>query len=106
MATLLEFRRVLFRSADLVVIDLEIGLKTTFGNVTEFAWQDEGTLLAMTLAAGVREGNGVMVYDPGSGTLRTLASDTTTFRSLAWRKEADDLAVLQTKTDSDRKSVV
>lgn len=88
------------RGADLVVIDLESGLKTTFGNVTEFAWQDEGTLLAMTLAAGVREGNGVMVYDPGSGTLRTLASDTTTFRSLAWRKEADDLAVLQTKTDS------
>src|SRR5690625_6990067 len=39
------------RGADLVVIDLESGLKTTFGNVTEFAWQDEGTLLAMTLAA-------------------------------------------------------
>jgi len=88
------------KGVDLVVRDLATGLDTNFGNVSSFAWQDGGTLLAMTIDAEGKVGNGVRVYDAATGTLRTLASDTAIFTGLAWREDADDLAVLRTRADS------
>src|SRR5205823_3686602 len=37
------------RGADLIVRDLEQGTDLTFGNVSDFAWNDGGTLLAMAI---------------------------------------------------------
>ena len=88
------------KGSDLVVRDLETGVSTNFGNVSGYAWQDEGTLLALTIDADARAGNGVQLYDPANGTLRTLDSDTATYTGLAWRKDADDLAVLKTRADT------
>lgn len=88
------------RGVDLVVRDLNTGLSTNFGNVSEFAWQGKGSLLAMTIDAEAKAGNGVQVFDPSTGVLRTLASDTAAFSGLAWRKDADDLAVRKALSDS------
>src|SRR5665647_69879 len=42
------------RGADLVVRDLEQGSDVTLGNVAEYAWSDDGALLAMTIdVAGI-----------------------------------------------------
>ncbi len=88
------------KGVDLVVRDLARGTNTNFGNVAEFRWQDEGTLLALVIDAAAKAGNGVQLYDAANGTLRTLDSDTATYTGLAWRKDADDLAVLRTRVDS------
>lgn len=88
------------RGADLIVRDLASGTHTAFGNVADFAWRDQGALLAMTIDAGTKAGNGVQLYDPGRGTLRTLDSDTSRYTGLVWREDADDLAVLRVFTDS------
>ena len=37
----------------------------TFGNVTEYAWQSKGPLLAFTIGVDGRRGNGVQLYNPG-----------------------------------------
>lgn len=47
------------KGADLVVRDLATGADVLFGDIAEFAWQNEGGLLAMTIDAEVRPRNGV-----------------------------------------------
>ena len=88
--------------ATLVVRELSTGRDTTFGNVSEYAWQSAGDLLAMTISAEGKAGNGVQLFDPASGALRVLDSAAAAFTGLTWRKDADDLAVLRSKTDPGR----
>ena len=61
-------------------------------------WQTKGRLLAIAIAAEDRAGNGVQVFDPGAGTLRVLDSGSARYLGLGWRKDADDLVVLKSKT--------
>ena len=83
----------------LIVRELATGRDTTFGNVTEFVWQDKGKLLALAISADDKTGNGVQLFDPESGSLRVLDSAAAIYTGLTWRKEADDLAVLRGATD-------
>ena len=85
--------------ADVLVRDLTRGGSMSFGNVAAFAWQEDGSLLAMTVDAEDRVGNGVRLYDPESGRIRSLDADEATYRELSWREGAPDLAVLKTFED-------
>ena len=105
-------------AATLIVRDLATGRDVTFGNVSEFAWQEahphdrneldpnagtaQGRLLAMTIQTEGKTGNGVHLFDPDSGALRVLDSSGSTYAGLVWRKDADELAVLRSKTDDRR----
>jgi len=88
----------------LIVRQLASGRDTTFGNVSQFAWQDteRSRLLAMIINAEGKTGNGVQLFDPETAVLRALDSSASIYAGLAWRKDAPDLAVLRAKTD-DRK---
>ena len=88
--------------ATLVVRDLASGRDTTFGNVAEYAWQSAGELLAMTISAEGKSGNGVQIFDPATGALRVLDSAAASYSGIAWRKDAGDLVVLRSKTDPAR----
>jgi dipeptidyl aminopeptidase/acylaminoacyl peptidase len=83
----------------LILRQLASGRDTTFGNVAEFAWQDKGKLLAITISAEDKTGNGVQLFDPETGALRVLDSSSSIYSGLAWRKDSADLAVLRSKTD-------
>jgi dienelactone hydrolase len=85
-----------------VIRDLATGRDTTFGNISDASWQTKGRLLALAIAADERSGNGVQIYDPSSGTLRVLDSAPARYLGLGWRKDADDLVVLKSKTDQGR----
>src|SRR2546430_4658158 len=85
--------------ATLILRQLASGRDTTFGNVAEFAWQDKGKLLAITISAEDKTGNGVQLFDPETGALRVLDSSSSIYSGLAWRKDSADLAVLRSKTD-------
>ncbi|PYS59482.1 MAG: S9 family peptidase, partial [Acidobacteria bacterium] len=85
--------------ATLIVRHLASGRDMTFGNVAEFAWQDKGKLLAITISAEDKTGNGVQLFDPETGALRVLDSSSSIYNGLAWRKDSADLAVLRSKTD-------
>jgi dipeptidyl aminopeptidase/acylaminoacyl peptidase len=87
---------------DLVVRNLTTGVETNFGNVSDFAWQEGGTILAMIIDAESQAGNGVQVYDVASGTLRTLDSRDSRYTRLTWRDDEDDLAVLRVRADDER----
>lgn len=89
------------RGADLIIRDLVRGADLHFGNVSEFAWQDEGSLLAIITSAEGRVGNGVRLLDPASGRLRTLDSADAVYSGLAWREDADDLAAFRSFENED-----
>jgi hypothetical protein len=86
----------------LVLRQLATGRDTAFGNVSEFAWQDEkhrGTLLAMAISTGEKTGNAIQLFDTQTGSLKVLDSSASTYSNLAWRKDSVDLAALKSKTD-------
>lgn len=84
---------------DVIVRDLTDGTEMLFGNVSEMAWQDEGTLLALATDADDQVGNGVTLYDPVTGRIRSLDTEEAVYRELTWRDESDDLVVLRTRVD-------
>lgn len=88
----------------LIVRDLATGRDMTFGNVSQFAWQDaeRGHLLAFAISAAGKTGNGLQLFDPATGVLRVLDSSPSIYTGLAWRKDAADLAVLRAKTDEKK----
>ena len=86
---------------DVVVRELATGESLSLGNVAQMAWQDEGHLLAMTIDADDQIGNGVRLYDPESGRLRSLDTDEATYKHLGWREDAADLSVLKTYSDDE-----
>jgi len=81
------------KGADLRVLDLESDTTMTFGNVSEYAWSDTGSYLAIVVATGSDEANGVQLYNAGNGVLLPLASSGSAYEGLAWREDALDLAV-------------
>ena len=90
--------------ATLIVRDLATGTDTTFGNIAEYSWQnDERThLLALTISAEGKSGNGVHLFDPKTTVLKVLDSNAATYVGLTWREKSADLAVLRAKTDEKR----
>lgn len=91
--------------ATLIVRQLASGRDTTFGNVAEYTWQDlpqRGRLLALTISAEDKTGNGVQLFDPETSVLRVLDSSATSYSGLTWRKESADLTVLRAKTEEKR----
>ena len=91
--------------AILLLRQLSTGRDTSFGNVSEYAWQDlpkTGTLLAMTINTEDKTGNGVQVFDVRSAAVRVLDTSASIYSGLSWRKKSSDLAVLRSKSDDHR----
>ena len=91
--------------ATLLLRQLSTGRDTSLGNVSEFAWQDlprRGTLLAMTINAEDKTGNGVQIFDVQTGSVRVLDTSASVYSGLSWRKKSADLAVLRSKSDDHR----
>jgi dipeptidyl aminopeptidase/acylaminoacyl peptidase len=87
-----------------IVRQLATGKETTFGNVSEFSWQDvdQSHLLAMTINAEGHVGNGVQLFDPQTTVLRVLDSAGAVYSTPTWRHHSSDLAVFRAKTDAKR----
>ena len=83
----------------LLVRDLASGVDTTFGDVTNFKWQDKGTHLAMTIGVENRVGNAIQLYDAAKNTITVLDSGDASFSGLTWRKHSSDLAAFRSKRD-------
>ncbi len=81
--------------ADVVLRDMSSGLVRNIGNVNQFEFDDAGKLLAYTVDAPERLGNGVYLLDPATGETRALVTAQADFDQLAWSGDGADLAVLR-----------
>lgn len=91
--------------AELILRQLAGGRDLSFGNVSEFAWQDlpkNGRFLAMAVNSDDKTGNGVQLFDTETATLRVLDSSSSVYDGLVWRRDGADLAVLRAKSDDHR----
>jgi dienelactone hydrolase len=91
--------------ATLLLRQLSNGRDTSFGNVSEYAWQDlpkTGTLLAMTMSTEDKTGNGIQIFDARTASVRVLDTSASVYSGLSWRKKSADLAVLRSKSDDHR----
>lgn len=88
------------KGRDLIVHNLQTRTSRNIGNVSEWALNDKGNLLAYIIDAEKNRGNGVELFNLEQYQIRFLASDTTTFRKLNWEKEQSALTFLQAFYDT------
>ncbi len=88
----------------IIIRQLSSGRDTTFGNVSQHVWQnsENSHLLAMTISADGKAGNGVHLFDPETTVLRVLDSSSSVYKGLVWRKDVADLAVFMDMTDEKK----
>lgn len=87
-----------FQGRDVIVTDLQTGSRRNIGNVASFAFNKPGTLLAYTVDAAGKAGNGLYVLDPATGYTRALDTDTLRYDRLAWNEAGSAVAVLRGET--------
>ncbi|MCJ7680081.1 MAG: prolyl oligopeptidase family serine peptidase, partial [Candidatus Aminicenantes bacterium] len=88
----------------LIIRQLQSGRDTSFGNVSQYDWQnaENSHLIAMTISAEDKTGNGIHLFDPETGVLRVLDSSPSVYTGLIWRKDSEDLAVFKAVTDKKK----
>ncbi len=81
--------------SDAILYDLGTGRGQLLGSAGDAAFNRAGDLLAYTVDATVRDGNGVFVIDLASGATRALDNDARTYARLAWNDAGTGVAVLK-----------
>ena len=89
--------------ADLVVRDLTTGANRLIGSVSQYEFDDAGKLLAYTVDAAERLGNGIYLLDPATGDTRQLDAASADYDQLTWSSEGTQLAVFRGDKPKDMK---
>lgn len=85
--------------SELLIRNLQTGQNQLIGNVSEYKFNEEGTLLAVALDASGKLGNGVHLVDLNNRSVTVLESDTTDFKNLTWSEEESALAFIKSHSD-------
>ena len=83
------------RGRDAILLDLRTGRFQLLGSVADYAFNRSGELLAYTVDAAVKDGNGLFVFDTRNGRTTPLDNDAKSYSRLAWNDEGTALAVLK-----------
>ncbi len=83
------------RGLDALLLDLRTGNHSLLGSIGDFAFNRTGELLAFTVEAAVKDGNGVFVFDARNGRITPLDNDAKSYSRLVWNEEGTALAVLK-----------
>lgn len=86
---------------DLVLHNLETGLSQNMGNVAEYKFNKQGTLLAYTIDAENKEGNGILLLKLLKNRLILLDTGKMDYAQIVWDKKGTALAVLKGKQEKD-----
>lgn len=92
------------QGGDLLLVELSNGKSINIGNVGEFSFNKTGNLLAYTIDAGNKTGNGLYLYNLNSRQTTVLDNDKTTYKFLGWEAEKDAVAVLKMTKDAKYKT--
>jgi dipeptidyl aminopeptidase/acylaminoacyl peptidase len=81
--------------SDAILVDLTTGRSQFLGSVGDAAFNRSGEMLAYTVTAEERVGNGLFVIDLASGSTRALDNDARIYSQLAWNDAGTGVAVLK-----------
>ncbi len=85
------------RGSDAILFDLATGRGQLLGSVGDAEFNRAGDMLAYTVDATTRDGNGLFVVDLASGATRALDNEARTYSRLAWNEAGNGVAVLKGK---------
>jgi len=85
---------------ELLIRDLSKEEQTSFGNVSDFSWADQGALLAILKETTAKAGNGIQLYNAENSTIKPLDNEPKTYKGLYWRKDSKDLAVFRSEKNN------
>jgi len=85
--------------SDLILYDLANATKLNIGNVSEFAFDDQGNWLAWIIDAKDKTGNGIQLRSLKTGKVIVLDNDQAVYKKLTWAEDKEALAVLKGKED-------
>ncbi|HEX6316465.1 MAG TPA: prolyl oligopeptidase family serine peptidase [Gemmatimonadaceae bacterium] len=83
------------RGTDAIVHDLSSGRSLFLGSVGDIAFNRQGDLLAYTVDAQLRDGNGLFLLDLRSGRTHVLDNDTLQYNRLTWSDDGSRIAILK-----------
>jgi len=83
------------RGQDAILLDLRTGSFQLLGSVGDFAFNRSGELLAFTVDAAVKDGNGIFIFDTRNGRVTPLDNDDKIYSRLAWNEDGAAVAVLK-----------
>lgn len=89
------------KGTDLVLRNLETELSQNIGNVGEYLFNKPGTMLAYTVDAANKEGNGVYLMKLMSGRFVPMDTGKADYAQISWDKEGTALAFLRGKQEKD-----
>jgi len=94
-------KAVKHNGTDLVLRNLETELSQNIGNVREYLFNKPGTMLAYTVDAANKGGNGVYLMKLMTGRFVPLDTGEADYAQIAWDKEGTALAFLRGKLEKD-----
>jgi dipeptidyl aminopeptidase/acylaminoacyl peptidase len=83
------------RGVDVILLNLATGRYQVLGSVGDIAFNKAGELLAYTVDANLRVGNGLFVLDLRNGQQIALDNDAKLYNRLTWSEDGASLAVLK-----------
>ena len=84
----------------LELVNLAGGTPQPISDVAEYAFDDSGDWIALSIATDDQAGNSVQVRQLSSGVSRSLDAKPASYRRLTWGDSSDALAVLRVVTDT------
>jgi dipeptidyl aminopeptidase/acylaminoacyl peptidase len=89
------------RGSDLILHSLADGTQINIGNVSEFAFNKSGKVLALVIDAADQAGNGIQIRDMATGAVTSLETGKAFYERLNWTREGDALTLLKGTNDPD-----
>jgi dipeptidyl aminopeptidase/acylaminoacyl peptidase len=83
------------RGLDVILLDLRTGRHHLLGSVADIEFNRTGELLAYTVDANPKDGNGVFVFETRSGRTTALDNGAKTYARLQWNEDGNAVAVLK-----------
>ncbi len=81
--------------SDVILADLTTGRSQFIGSVADAAFNRAGDLLAYTVNATVRDGNGLFAMDLATGSTQALDNDARIYAQMAWNDAGTGVAALK-----------
>jgi len=94
------------KGTDLLLYHLSTKKSFNLGNVSEYAFNKAGSLLAYTIDANGQNGNGVFIRDMKTGITTALDNDKATYKSLNWNEDGTAFALLKANKNDKYKDEV
>jgi dipeptidyl aminopeptidase/acylaminoacyl peptidase len=89
------------KGTDLVLRNLETGLSQNIGNVGEYLFNKPGTMLAYSVDAASKGGNGVYLLALSTGRFLPMDTGEADYLQIAWDEKGTALAFLRGKLEKD-----